>query len=54
MDETKENSLLGNLGGVSIDFKFDTADIIKIGLMLLIVSILFALVFALIFKSLSS
>lgn len=53
METTKDNSLLGTLGGVTIDFKFDTNDIIKIGLMLLIVSILFALVFSLIFKTLS-
>lgn len=42
MNETQNQSLLGNLGNVVIDVKIDTADIVKIGLMLLIVLVIFA------------
>lgn len=49
----EQNSLLGNLGDVTINVKLDTSDIIKLGLMLLIVFVLFALVFSLIFKSIN-
>lgn len=48
----EQNSLLGKVGSVGIDIKLDTADVVKLGLMFLIVLIVFAFVFVLIQKAL--